>query len=661
MVYDPEALPTTLREDTGSIRVDYNISEKDRLMGRYNINDSITNQTYGLNQGQVAPQGLRTQLGKIDETHTFSPTLLNEFSVGLNRFYSDTNSNTPTPLAGVAGFFTDLGSLPGPNTFNQITPFSVFEVFDNVTKTVGNHTLKIGAQIRVNRLNEWLLLQQTYDFGSFANLEQNQPFVLSKIGFPGFVGIRNSNWDFYGQDDWRISRQLTLNIGLRYDYNTVWREGNNQMQNFDVPTQSFMSPSQAPYNAPKADFAPRIGFSYDPFAKGKTVIHGYAGMFYMPMQFGFGLISNIPALSSYSVNVFQAPIVYPEPTPPLPAGTQNVSAFPRNPQDPVSANWLFGFQQQIAPSTVLTVNYTGNNTHHMQAGVSFAALNANPANIVTQARPYPNFASENLDSDTLSSNYNALQIQLRRNLRRLNLEANYTYSHEIDNLVNVFGGFSDPFDANQDRGSGDWDVRHNFTTSAVYNLPDLKNSSSLMRGALGGWQASTILQARSGLPVNAQLISGFFGIPIRPDYVPGQSVNLPNASWPNSSYNINAFAVEPNYDGSWGTLAPTVGRNALRGPGFVQWDMSIAKYFPITERVKIQFRADLFNILNHPNFASPDGGICTAVAPASGSTPASCTVNPNFGRVGQTIADNIGSQIGTGTARQTQFSLKVLF
>src|SRR2546425_12670707 len=112
--------------------VDYNISDKDRLMGRYNINDSLTNYTFGLNQGQVSPQKLRTQLGKIDETHTFSPTFLNEFSIGLNRFYSDTNSNTPTPLAGFSGFFTDLGSLPGPNTFNQITPFSVFEVFDTL-------------------------------------------------------------------------------------------------------------------------------------------------------------------------------------------------------------------------------------------------------------------------------------------------------------------------------------------------------------------------------------------------------------------------------------------------------------------------------------------------------------------------------------------------
>jgi carboxypeptidase family protein len=668
LVYSPAVLPDILREDTGSVRLDYNISDKDRLMFRYNINDSLTNQTLGLNEGQVSPQTLRTQLGKIEETHTFSPTLLNQFSVGYNRFYSDTNSNTPQPLVGFSGFFTNLGALPGPNSFNQITPFNVLEVVDGVTKTINSHTLRFGGQIRANRLNEWLRPQQTYSFGSFQDLENNNPFVLQKIGFPGFVGVRNSNWDFYVQDDWRITRKLTLNLGLRYDYNTAWSEQHNRIQNFDVASQSFLPADQPAYEAPKHDFAPRIGLAWDPFGEGKTVIHGYGGLFYMPMHFGFGLTSNIPELASYNVNVFQAifanppfSISYPSPNPPLISGTQNVSIFPRNPRDPYSTNWLFGIQQELARGTVLALNYTGNKTQHMQAGVDFAAINLNPANIVTQARPYSGFANENLDSDTLSSNYNALQVQLRRHIGKLNLEGNYTWSHEIDDMVNVFSGFSNPFDPGADRASGDWDVRHNFTASVVYSLPDLKSSSALERGLLGGWETSSIFQTRSGLPTNIQLISGFFGIPMRPNYVSGQSLLVPNASWPTSSYNINAFAVPAGYDGTWGANLGNVGRNALRGPAFFQWDLSMMKNFLLTEALKMQFRADLFNILNHPNFANPDGGICTAVAPASATAPASCTVNPNFGRVSQTIADNIGSQIGNGTARQVQFSLKLIF
>src|SRR6266700_5695034 len=264
LVYDPAALPTTLREDSGSFRLDYTLSEKDRLFFRYNIDDSLTNQTIGLNLGQVTPLKLRTQLGKIDETHAFSPTLLNEFSVAINRFYSDTNSNTPKPLTAFSGFFINLGALPAPNTFNQITPFTLFEVFDNVTKTIKSHNLHFGVQIRDNRLNEWLRPEQTYFFGSFSDLENDNPFVLSKNGFPSFVGVRTSNWDFYSQDDWRVTRTLTLNLGLRYDYNTVWREGQNRMQNFDVATQSFLPTSQAPYDAPKNEIAPSGGLVYDP-------------------------------------------------------------------------------------------------------------------------------------------------------------------------------------------------------------------------------------------------------------------------------------------------------------------------------------------------------------------------------------------------------------
>jgi hypothetical protein len=656
MVYDPAVLPNILSENTGSVRIDYNVSEKDRIFFRYNINDSLTNYTYGLNEGQLSPQALRTQYAKVDETHTFSSTLLNEFSVGVNRFYSDTNSNTPVPLAGFNGFFTDLGSLPGPNTFNQITPFTDIEIFDNVSKTIGRHTIKFGPQIRINRNNEWLRPQQTYDFASISNLEDNVPFVLQKIGEPGFVGNRNSNWDFYFQDDWRVNSKLTLNLGLRYDYNTVWTTGTNQGQNFDVATQSLLPLNQATYTAPKGDLAPRVGFALDPTGRGKTVIHAYAGLFYNPMHFNFATTTNVPALSSYNVNLFQANITYPSPNPPLPAGTQNVNAFPTNPKDPVAANWLFGIQQEVARNTILTVNYVGNNVHHMQAGVDFAALNANPANVFSDARPYSNFANENVLSDELGSNYNALQVKLVRKVGRLNLEANYAWSHELDDMVNVFSpGFENPSNPNYDHGDGDWDVRHNLTGSAVYSLPELKGSSSLVRTALGGWQTSGILQTRSGLPTNITLVSGFFGNPTRPDYVPGEPLWVANHSWPTSSYNINAFAIEPTYDGTPGDTIGTVGRNALRGPAYFQFDLSGMKNFAITERVTMQFRADIFNIFNHPNFTSPDGGICTAVGLGT------CAPNANFGRVGQTIADANGTQIGGGTARQTQFSLRFSF
>ena len=580
MIYDPAVLPNILREDTGSVRLDYNVSQKDRVFFRYNINDSNTLYTYGMNEGQVSPQALRTQLAKIDETHTFTPTLLNEFSVAINRFYSNTNSDTPTPLAGFAGFFTDMGSLPGPNTFNQITPFTDLEIFDNVSKTIGRHTLHFGTQIRFNRNNEWLRPQQTYDFAAespqiISDLLNDNVFVLQKIGFPGFVGNRNSNWDFYVQDDWKVNNRLTLNLGLRYDYNTVWTTGVDQGQNFDVATQTVLPLNQKAYSAPKGDWAPRVGFAWDPNGKGKTVVHAYAGLFYNPMHFNFATTTNVPALASYSDNFFQASIDYPSPNPPLIAGTQNVNAFPTHPKDPVSTNWLFGIQQEVARNTILTINYVGNNAHHMQSGVDFASLNANPANVFTDARPYSGFANEDVLADALGSHYNALQVTLKRKVGRLDLEANYAWSHEIDDMLNVFSpGFEDPYTPAFDRGSGDWDVRHNLTGSALYSLPELKGSNAFVQKALGGWQTQGIIQTRSGLPTNITLVSGFFGNPVRPDYVSGQPLWVPNHSWPGSSYNINAFAIEPTYDGTPGDTIGTVGRNALRGPAFFQLDMS---------------------------------------------------------------------------------------
>jgi hypothetical protein len=473
-----------------------------------------------------------------------------------------------------------------------------------------------------------------------------------------------------------------LNLGLRYDYNTTWNVAHKTQRNFDPVTQTFGPTGASAYSAPRTDFAPRLGFAWDPYGRGKTVVHGYAGLFYMPMMPAANTLAlNLPQYANISVNLFDAlfavppfSISYPTPNPPLLPGEQNVFIFPTNPRDPVSTNWLLGIQQEIARDTVVTINYTGNRVQHTQAGVAFQSINLNPQNpnpnvprrLAAQGVPYQN---EYDMPNSLFSKYNALQVQLRRNVRSLTLEANYAWSHEMDDEVNVFAGFENPLDPNFDRGNGDWDVRNNFTASAVYTLPQLNGSSRLARETLGGWQASSILQTRSGLAQNVEVTNGFFGNFMRPDYVPGVPLKVPNANWPNSSYNLNAFALNPAFNGVYGdpSTIGTVGRNSLRGPAFFQWDLSGMKNFDLTTKVKMQFRADIFNILNHPNFSNVDTGICSSVAYPS-ATSAVCTPNvPNpalhtgFGVASATIADADTNQIGNGTARQIQLSLKVLF
>lgn len=662
----PTSFPSILREDTGSVRLDYNVSDSDRLMLRYNINDSDTNYTYGPNVGQTSPQALRTQLAKLDETHVFNPKLLNQAGLGYTRFYSNTASNTPRPYYVIAGFFTDLSSLPGANSFNQSNAYSTYEFFDNLTKTFSTSELKLGTQIRANRQVQALAPEQSYQFASVSDLENNAPFVLQKIGYNGSLGLHNAEYDFYGQFNWHITRRLVANLGVRYDYNTTWNEAHNHAPNFNAATQTISSGTRAPYTAPKGDFAPRLGLSYDPFGRGKTVFHAYAGLFYLPMWLSFNLASNDPTYASYSVNLFQANFAFPSQNLALPAGSQTVYQFPSNPKDPNALNWLFGVEQQLPARIVAVVNYSANRVNHQQAGVNFAALNNNPANPNPNigTRPHSGYSDENYLGDILGSNYQSLQVQLRRNYRHLDTEMNYTWSHEIDDMVNVFSGYQNPYIPRADRSSGDIDVRSNFSGSIVYDLGDLKNRSRAERLLGGGWQLSSIFQARGGLPENITLVSGFFGNPVRPNYVSGQSlyVNNPTFLAPNGSYNRNAFVIPTGYDGTFGVHTGNVGRNALRGPGFFQWDFSTMKNFAVTEKVKVQLRADLFNIINHPNYSNPDGGICSSLNFGGAGQTATCNVNPYFGQTSSTVANQTGNgQIGNGTARQAQFSAKLLF
>jgi hypothetical protein len=662
----PSTFPSVLSENTGSVRLDDNLSARDRMMLRYNINDSLTSNTYGPNVGQTSPQGLRTQLAKIDETHIFSPSLLNQISLGYTRFYSNTASNTPQPYFAVSGFFTDLSSLPGANSFNQNNAYSTYELSDNVTKPIGSSELKLGTQIRVNRQVQALAPEQSYQFGSVSDLENDAPFVLQKIGYQGSLGLHNSEYDFYAQENWRATRRLVLNLGVRYAYNTTWNISGNHAPNFDAATQTIGSGTQAPYTAPRGDIAPRVGIVYDPFGTGKTVVHAYGGLFYLPMWLSFDLSSNDPTYAGYSVNVFQANFNFPSPNLPLPAGSQTVYQFQSHPKDPNALNYLVGVEQQMPAQFVMVLNYSANRVIHQQAGVNFAAVNFNPQNPNPNigSRPHSGFSDENYLANILGSNYQSLQLQMRRNYRRLDTELNYTWSHEFDDMVNVFSGYEDPSNPKLDRSSGDIDVRNNFTASVVYDFGDLKNGRSFERALGGGWQMSSIFQARSGLPENITLVSGFFGNPARPSYVPGQQPNSASANFlaPNHAYNVKAFAVPAGYDGTFGKNFGTVGRNALRGPGFFQWDYSLMKNLQLSEKAKLQLRADLFNIINHPNFSNPDGGVCSSLNYGAAGKTATCNVNPFFGQTNSTVATQTGSgAIGNGTARQAQFSLKLLF
>ena len=641
-------LVNTLREDTGSFRIDWNTSDRNKFYLRYNIGDSDTNTTYGPAVGQTAPTPARTQFLKLSNTHTFSPTLLNEAGFGINSNHvSSYGGGGPFPVIAFSCFFCNFGAAPGPATFASIRPQTSYQYIDTLTKVLGRQTIKAGLDIRHNLSDEELGLQEFLSYGSISDFEKNAGFAFSTLGNP-MTRIRNTNYNFFVQDDLQLARNFTLNLGMRYEYNTVLHEKDNQLANFDIATQTVGAKGAALYKPDYNNFAPRIGFSWDPFGTGKTAIRGGVGVFYNPQLTGavFSLTDNTS--NNISVNIFQAlfgtvsctpsfPLAYPVASvPTCTPQVRNVDQFDPKTRDSYAYHYSFGAQQQVAPDTVLEITYAGNRGLKLPAGAAFAGLQFNNQNPITGTYPRSqNFANERLLGDFLDSKYNSLQVALRGRRHVLTYDLNYTWAHEFDDTVSVFGAFVNPTNPKNDFSTGDIDVRNNFTADAFFQAPTI---GSVPRALGRGWSLGAIASVRSGLPVNITTnVPNDYGTPQRPNFAPGasiSSVRAKNYSSPNNQFNSAAFVTPPSSDFG------NVPRNAGTGPRFAQFDVAAIKNTAVGDKWRVQFRTDLFNIFNHPNFANPDGN----------------TTDPNFGR----SASTVGSTIGIGTSRQVQFSIKLI-
>ncbi len=643
------ALRNTLREDTGSVKLDWLATSKDTLSARYNINDSFTSNEYGIVAGQTAPVPARSQFLKLSWNRTISPNVLNELGFAVNKTnVSDLGGGGAFSITTITCFPPcDFGVLPGPGLFASTNREASYQVLDTASIVRGLHTIRFGADIRHNETDRGLGTQQFLSYASLGDLEaNNSAFALSTLGFP-LTHFRNTNWDFFVQDDMRLKSNFTLNIGLRYEFNSVIHDIHNTTSNFDFATQTLLPPGQL-YKPDRNNFAPRIGFAWDPFKTGKTSIRGGFGIFYNPQL--TGAVLSLPGNNNQNISVnildfFFIPgfdcggyfLTFPVPNPTptcTPAAPANVNALETHLRDSYSEHWSLGIQHELLKNTVLDVSYVGNHGVKLPAGAAFAGLELNPINPVTGLRAVnQNFGDERVLGDFLTSKYDALQVALRRHAGRLTLDANYTWAHELDNSVSVFGAFENSNNVNLDYSSGDIDVRNVFTADVIYDLPRW----NLVPKRVGaGWELASIIQARSGLPVNIVQNPGTFGFdPTRPDFNAGVSIRPANYSAPFNQLNAAAFTVVPA-----GTIGD-LGRNAARGPGFTQWDFSVIKNTPLTERVSLQFRGEFFDILNHPNFANPDGNLA----------------DPTFGMSNQTI----NSLVGIGTSRQVQLALKLLF
>jgi hypothetical protein len=688
----------TTPENFGVSRVDWNISDKDSMFGRHEIDfgQRPTNEGLGL---WPLIDVTHNQFLTLGERHIFTPSLINQFTVSYSRPW--TSESQPAEHAALQLFnpAREDATINVPNLTplgaGFVNPFKYlqnkFTEKDDLTWTKGSHTLRIGGMFQRQQLNPFVLVfwngYYTFIGGDQSFLEGN-PFLF--IGAPngGTNSYRSERYDAvqpYFQDDWKISSRLTINLGLRYDWETNPIETHNLFYNVVGPPfqPNFVNVPHAYANNPSnKNFDPRVGLAWDVFGDHKTAVRAGFGIFhdaYTTYNFSSAYVSS-PPYDTESQIFFGPDPNWPKPFvgAASPSLSQITGTYYGTNTTPYSLEYTLSVQRELPWNNLLTVGYQGTRGVHLLAfhdfnapiptvvnGVDYFANAAGQEN----PRPVPILGSQDMTSPSSYSSYNALQVGLtHRASANLVYQFAYTYSHCIDSAYsyaglgfnNVTSAITNPYDWNADRGNCSFDIRHNISFNAVYLFPFKGNRLK------EGWQLSGVTSWHTGVNFSlgegdqADLGNSFDTE--RPNYVPN-APGCNNNPYANQSVNawINLNCFAPSTYGTVGNL----GRNNLIGPGYAETDIGVTKNTRITERVTLQFRAEIFNIFNHPNFSVP--GIFgvgpniinagTNCGPTSTPTNSPACFNPS--------AAAIVSLVGSGglpdVARQTQFSLKLSF
>jgi hypothetical protein len=673
--------------DSLGIRIDHNLTKNTKIFGRFSSTSSASDSRQ---RGGNLANSLNF-LGDIKSvtvgaTTVFTAGLVNELrfnythnNSGRHQLLDNFGGAQPFTLGQVPGFgsgqsdflggdFELFLSLPAGSpgfVINQSKGIQrQWNVTDAFTLTHGVHALKFGFDYR-RVLTLWNT-NKLSETGFFSSEQE----VLA--GSPGFSNAFSSwpippepvytNFSLYAQDEWRLSRRLTLSLGLRWDVNPPPGNANGNPpytlnQITDLNTAQ-LAPTGTPlWQTDYQGFAPRLGLAYllRGAAGHETVVRGGFGIFYdmgsTLASYGFNGVG-FGSLINYSSAPFPlspAQLVVPPPSTASPYnGT--VYAFDPHLRLPYTMQWNLSAEQALGASQTLKVMYVASAGRRLLFTDSLFP----PTN--------PNFSSRQgltLTSGRASSNYQAFQTQFQKRLSHgLQALASYTWSHSIDDGSSNFG--TDQLV----RGSSDFDIRHNFQMALTFDIPG-GYSNPFLAGAFKHWGVDTRVSAQSALPVDITC-GGCLVLPNgqqvnpRPNLVSGVPVYLYGAQYPGGRIlNFNAFVPAPN--GVQGNLP----RNFARGFGNSQVDLAIRREFPLGERFRLQFRAEAFNILNHPNFGTVDGSLRDGAFTAT--TMNGKTIYSGFGGARSTLNNSLGGSAGlsplyqTGGPRSLQVALKLVF
>jgi len=703
----------TIREDFGTARVDHIFSQRDTLSGIYTVDDGQDFTATPLDPFSRDVMTLREQVVSLEETHVFSPALVNSVRVGLSRAgYFFTGEPTPgTPSASVPGFLighpvgavvvggsaasnpqAQLGLAGSNNGSNLSIARNLYTFEDHVTLTRGPHQLEVGVWFQRFQSNETIALSQ-FGQATFTSLQTFLKGTISSFLFdpsPTEMNWRSLLGAWYVQDTIRISPRLTVTLGFRDEFTTGWNEAHGRASNYTftngvISTQPRVGDSLFTVNNAKFLPRPRIGVAWSPVSA-KTVIRAGFGM-YNDLQdaLGYRADQNAPFNPTFTtpLSVSQLPI---NPAGPFPANAKLIpGGVQPDMQTPTLISYSLRIQQQLSPNTSLTVGYVGSHGYHELIGIdanepfpvicpaspcpatypaTFPAGIANtpvPAGtyfVPTTTKANPAIANTWTWFSEGDSSYNALQVDVNRRFSGgLTVRGVYTFSKVLDdgdslNATTSGGGpalASNPFNLRSDRGLGTFDVRHVAVANATYALPVgrgkrfLSGLVGLGNAAASGWMVNSIVTLQGGFPFSPQLSynpsnNGDTRNPMRPFANPAFTgpVILGN---PSQWFNPNAFLAPANTAANGGFYG-NVGRDTLIGPGLATWDFSVLKDTRIRERVNLQFRAEIFNLLDRANFNLPNAVVFTP----SG-------VSPTAGVITSTST----------TSRQVQFGLKLLW